>query len=230
MFAGDQKRRPLPVRSLVSLLGAMVALITAFAFPSATRIGYFKEAQTLAFKADLTASRAAQYIYAPEAPWRYDTDQLAAMSEIRSSTGAPIVQRILNVRNTPVMSKGEPLAWPTFARRAPIVALGSVVGMAEVSSSLRPLLTEVALVGLAAVLLAIGAYYAFAVLPLRVIDRSVQSLEQANDLFFAAAAKSWGDRFRVLMLGNTERKEIEMLSTEARPQSRNYHFPVCAAQ
>ena len=88
MVVGDQKRRPLPVRSLVSLLGATIALITTFAFPIGYGvIGYFKEAQTLAFKADLTASRAAQYIYAPGAPWRYDTDQLAAISEIRSSTG-----------------------------------------------------------------------------------------------------------------------------------------------
>jgi len=182
MLAGDQKRRPLPVRSLVSLLGAAVALITAFAFPLGYGvIGYFKEAQTLAFKADLTASRAAQYIYAPDAPWRYDTDQLAAISEISSSTGAPIVQRIMDARDTPIMRKGEALAWPTFARRAPIVAAGSVVGIAEVSASLRPLLTEVALVGLAGLLLAAVAYYAFAVLPLEVIDRSLRSLEEANE-------------------------------------------------
>ena len=46
-----------------------------------------------------------------------------------------------------MMQKGEPLGWPTFARRAPIFAAGSMVGTAEVSASLRPLLTEVALVG-----------------------------------------------------------------------------------
>ena len=38
----------------------------------------------------------AQYIYAPDAPWKYDTDQLAAISEIRTTTAAPIVQRILD--------------------------------------------------------------------------------------------------------------------------------------
>src|SRR2546430_2155327 len=100
MLAAAWKRvRSVPVRSLVSLLGAVVALITALAIPIGYGvIGYFKEAQTLTFKAELTAARAAQYIYAPEAPWRYDTDQLAAISEIRSVTGAPILQRILDVR------------------------------------------------------------------------------------------------------------------------------------
>jgi diguanylate cyclase (GGDEF)-like protein len=185
MLAAHWKRaRLLPVRSLVSLLGATVAFITAFAAPVGYGvIGYFKEADALAFKAELTASRAAQYIYAPEAPWRYDTDQLAAISEIRSSVGAPILQRLMDARGTPIMRKGEALPWPTFARGAPIVAAGSVVGRAEVSASLRPLLTEVGLVGLAALLLAVGAYHAFAVLPLKVIDRSLRSLELANERF-----------------------------------------------
>jgi diguanylate cyclase (GGDEF)-like protein len=168
----------------VGFLGAAVALVTALAFPIGYGlIGYFKEAKTLAFKADLTAAKAAQYIYAPEAPWRYDTDQLAAISEIRSSTGAPIVQRIMDAKGAPIMRKGDALPWPTFARRAPIVASGAVVGAAEVSASLRPLLEEVALAGLAALLLAVAVYYAFAVLPLKVIDRSLESLEETNDKF-----------------------------------------------
>jgi PAS domain-containing protein len=182
MLAGDQKRRPLPVRSLVRLLGAAVALVTALAFPIGYGvIGYLKEAETLAFMADLTAAQTAQSGYVPEAPRRDDTVQLAAIGEIRSSTRTPTVQRILDAHDTPLLTKGEPLAWPTFARRAPISAAGAVVGAAEVSASLRPLLSEVALVGLAALLLAVGVYYAFAAVPLGVIDRSLESLEEANE-------------------------------------------------
>ena len=44
------------------------------------------------------------------------------MSEIRTSTAAPIVQRILDAKGAPMMHKGDALAWPTFARAAPIVA------------------------------------------------------------------------------------------------------------
>src|SRR5262249_36258804 len=70
---------PLPVRNLVTLLGGIIAIVTALSAPIGYGIiGHLKEAQSLTYKSELTASRAAQYIYAPEAPWKYDTDQLAA--------------------------------------------------------------------------------------------------------------------------------------------------------
>src|SRR5882724_643942 len=114
-------RRPVQVRDLVTLLGGIIALVTALSIPIGYGvIGYFKEASALTYKAELSAARAAQYIYAPDAPWKYDTDQLAAMSEIRTITAAPIVQRILDSQGAIMMQKGDPLPWPTFARRAPI--------------------------------------------------------------------------------------------------------------
>jgi PAS domain-containing protein len=82
-----------------------------------------------------------------------------------------------------MMQRGKALAWPTFTRGAPIFASGAMVGTAEVSASLGPLLTEVAFVALGALVLAVAAYFAFAVLPLRVIDRTLCELRAANDKF-----------------------------------------------
>ena len=139
--------RPRSPRNLVSVLGAIVAVTTAVSIPIGyCIIGYLKEADALSYKAELTAMRAAQYIYAPDAPWRYDTDQLAAISEIRTPMAPPMHQRILDAKGQPMMHKGAELAWPTFARTAPIYAAGVPVGFAEVSASLRPLLREVLLV------------------------------------------------------------------------------------
>jgi diguanylate cyclase (GGDEF)-like protein len=178
-----QSVRPNSPRRLVSVLGAIVAVTTALSVPIGyCIIGYLKEADALTYKAELTAMRAAQYIYAPEAPWRYDTDQLAAISEIRTPTAAPIFQRILDMKGEPMLQKGAALAWPTFARSAPIFASNAPVGHAEVSASLRPLLAEVFLIAMGSLLLGIAAYLAFAVLPLRVVDRSFRKLEQTNEL------------------------------------------------
>ena len=178
-----QSLRPSSPRNLVSGLGAIVAVTTALSVPIGyCIIGYLKEADALTYKAELTAMRAAQYIYAPEAPWRYDTDQLAAISEIRTPTAAPIFQRILDMKGEPMLQKGAALAWPTFARSAPIFASNAPVGHAEVSASLRPLLAEVFLIAIGSLLLGIAAYLAFAVLPLRVVDRSFRELEQTNEL------------------------------------------------
>ena len=180
------RRRPAKhsqqVRNLVRLLGSVIALVLALSIPLGYGIiGYFKEGRTLTYKAELTAARAAQYIYAPEAPWRYDTDQLAAISEIRTSATAPIVQRILDMSGSAMMQKGDPLPSPTFARHAPIFAAGTPVGLAEVSASLRPLLAEVTSVGLGSIVLAIAVYFAFAYLPLGALDRMLAELKQREE-------------------------------------------------
>ena len=170
------------MRNLVRLLGSVIALVLAVSIPLGYGIiGYFKEGRTLTYKAELTAARAAQYIYAPEAPWRYDTDQLAAISEIRTSATAPIVQRILDMSGNAMMQKGDPLPSPTFARHAPIFAAGTPVGLAEVSASLRPLLAEVTSVGLGSIVLAIAVYFAFAYLPLGALDRMLAELKQREE-------------------------------------------------
>jgi len=177
-------KRSVQVRNLVTLLGLIIALVTALSIPIGYGIiGYFKEANALTYKAELSAARAAQYIYAPDAPWKYDTDQLAAMSEIRTTTAAPIVQRILDARGAIMMQKGDLLPWPTFARQAPIFAAGAKVGMVEVSASLRPLLTEVGSVGFGALVLAVAAYFAFTLLPLGALDRTLAELKTTNDKF-----------------------------------------------
>jgi diguanylate cyclase (GGDEF)-like protein len=175
---------PVPVRNLVTLLGGIIVVATALSIPIGYGIiGYLKEASALTYKAELSAARAAQYIYAPDAPWRYDTDQLGAMSEIRTPTAAPIVQRIVDAHGAAMMQKGDALPWPTFARRAPLFAAGAMVGSAEVSASLRPLLAEVASVGFGSLILAIAAYFAFTTLPLRALDRTLAQLEAANQKF-----------------------------------------------
>ncbi len=176
--------RALPVRDLVAMLGGIIAVVMAVSVPVGYGIiGYLKESDALTYKAELSAARAAQYIYAPEAPWRYDTDQLAAISEIRTATTAPMVQRILDKGGAIMMQKGDRLAWPTFVGQAPIFAAGTVVGTAEVEASMRPLLAEVASVGVGSLLLAVAAYFAFARLPLGALDRTLGALEAANARF-----------------------------------------------
>src|SRR5205085_2010526 len=82
-----------------------------------------------------------------------------------------------------MMQKGSALAWPTFVRGAPIIAAGSMVGTAEVSASLRPLLAEVAWVALGSLVLAVAAYFCFIVLPLGVLDRTLGALNETNAKF-----------------------------------------------
>ncbi len=180
---GPEGSRP-QVHDPMKLLGCVIAVVLALSIPIGYGIiGYFKEGDTLTYKAELTAARAAQYIYAPEAPWRYDTDQLAAISEIRTKASSPIMQRILDQDGAVMMRRGDLLGWPTFARHSPVMASGTQVGTAEVSASMRPLLMEVAFVALGSVILAVAGYFAFVRLPLGALDRTLGELETSYARF-----------------------------------------------
>ncbi|HWB46619.1 MAG TPA: PAS-domain containing protein [Hyphomicrobiaceae bacterium] len=174
----------MPVRRLVNLSGAFVALLTAFTFPIGYGvITYIKEADTLSFKAELTAARAARHVHSLEAPWRNAPDQLAAIGEVRAARGSPIAQRILDTRGKALLRTGPELTRPTLVRVAPIMAFGKQVGRAEVSASLAPLIGEVSLVAIGTLVLALAAYFAFALLPLKALDKTLGELEMANDRF-----------------------------------------------
>ena len=174
----------MPVRNLVTLLGCIIVLVTALSIPIGYGIiGYLKEASALTYKAELSAARAAQYIYAPDAPWKYDTDQLAAMSEIRTTTAAPIVQRILDQHGAVMAQKGDALP----GRRLPGVRRYSPPAPWSARRRCRPACARCwrrwprSVCG--SLVLAVAAYFAFTLLPLRALDRTLAELEAANDKF-----------------------------------------------
>ena len=82
-----------------------------------------------------------------------------------------------------VLEQGEPPAAPTYSRSAPILVDGKEVGRAVVIASLRPLLSEAGLIALATLTLGLAAYFAFAILPLKVLHRSLGDLGRANARF-----------------------------------------------
>lgn len=173
--------RSMSVRRLVNLLGAIVALVTAILIPVGYGlIGYVKEAEGLAFKAELSSDRAAQYIYSNNKLWQYQATRLENVIALPGEGWDRVVQRIFDVKGDLILQKGDTLAFPTFTRSSPIMVADAAIGRVEVEESLRPLVTEVSLVALATIALGFMAYFAFAVVPLRTLDRTLGKLETAN--------------------------------------------------
>jgi diguanylate cyclase (GGDEF)-like protein len=176
--------RSVSVRRLVGTLGALLALATALVIPIGYGIiDYWKDSETLAYKADLSAARAATFILGGHADWRADADRLRAAVDMRGRNSGPVAQRITDSKGTTVLETGDAPASPTYSRVAPITVHGIVVGWAEMVDSLRPLLIKVALIALASLSLGIAAYFMFATLPLKLLDRSLSELERANARF-----------------------------------------------
>ncbi|KAB2936954.1 PAS-domain containing protein, partial [Hyphomicrobium sp.] len=171
-----------PVRRLVGLLGAIVAVITALALPVGYGIiQYIKEAQTLAAKTDLTAFRAARFIQSSGSGWPGDLERLVEAIQVQSPPDRIVIQRIYDANDAPVAVRGVSAPSPTFSREVAIIVDGAKIGRAEVTGSLRPLLQEIGAVGLVGIGFGIAAYLAFAVLPLRALDRSLGELKEANE-------------------------------------------------
>ncbi len=141
---------------------------------------YFNKAGVAQYKADLGAAPIAQYIYAHNALWQYQELRLAELLEVIDRTGEAIHKRIVDSSGKTVLDEGPDLAAPTLTRSAPIVVSGTTVGRIEIATSMQRLLIETALVSILSGLLGYAVFFALRILPLRVLDRTLDDLAVAN--------------------------------------------------
>ena len=176
--------RALPVRKLIMLLGALVAVITAVCPPIAYAInGYWKQHSWVIYRSEMTVSRAARFIREHRADWQTNSERAALALAIYSQSPRLLGQRLLSTEGSVVADRGETLPAPTMRLVAPVVDDGSIRAFVETTATLRPLLIETALLALVSLGLGVAAYFAFTILPLRALDRSLGKLEITNARF-----------------------------------------------
>ena len=198
------------VRNLVSGIGLLVAVTTTLVIPTGYFLtSYFNKAGITQYQADLGAAPISQYIYSHNALWQYQELRLAGLLAIVDRTGEPVRKRIIDSSGKTVLAEGPEVAAPTLTRNAPIVVSGTTVGRVEISTSLQRLLMETALASILSGLLGCAAFFALRILPLRVLDRTLDNLAAANRMI--------EDRNRLLRRQNEKMKAKE---TELREQNR----------
>jgi len=175
------------LRTLVSAIGFCVAITTAISIPAGyLLVGYSNIADTTAFKARLNAGRLAKYIYTHDSLWQYQRVRLAELIEIHEANEDPVRQRVFDARNNLVLEEGPVLASPVLTRSASIIVAGAPVGRVEVHNSLREVAEKAAFVAAFSCLLGFGMFFAVRVFPLRVLDRTLAALGEANAAVQAA--------------------------------------------
>ena len=169
------------LRKLVSAIGLTVAITAAVATPSVYFIHDYVDATAhMTFKARLNAARVAQYIYTHGDMWQYQQLRLTELIQLPEAGAQPIRQKIYDQANRLVLEEGGPLQAPTTSRSVPIVVAGSTVGVFVVEESLRETLYETWLVAFVCSLIGFGAYLALRTFPLRVLDRTLGELHDAQ--------------------------------------------------
>ncbi len=171
------------IRRLIGIIGLVVALATATAIPVGYAVtGYFHESAALGFKARLNAGRVAKYVYAQGSLWRFHRVRLAELIEIEEANEQDRVrQRIYAAPERLVLDDQFVLAWPTFARSAPIVVSGTQVGRIEVEASARPLIVRTGIVAIFGLALAGLSFFLLCRFPLRILDRTMAALERRDE-------------------------------------------------
>jgi diguanylate cyclase (GGDEF)-like protein len=179
--------KPVSLRTLVSAIGFCVAITTAISIPAGyLLVGYSNIADTTAFKARLNAGRLAKYIYTHDSLWQYQRVRLAEVIEIPEAEEGPVRQRVFDPRDDLLLEEGPVLASPVLTRGALIIVAGTPVGRLEVDYSLRDIVEKAAIAAAFSCFLGFGMFFAVRVFPLRVLDRTLEALGEANAAVQAA--------------------------------------------
>lgn len=176
----------LSLRRLVSVIGLVVAIITAVSIPLVyLAVGYTNASSLLDFKARLSASHVARYADGHSTYWQYQSVLLSELFD-KTETGKDTRKRITDSSGKVVLERGPDLAGPILTRGAPITVAGSDIGRVEIGVSLRTMLRETAIVTFFSLLLGLAMFFAACVFPLRVLDKTLGTLQRTNDRFDAA--------------------------------------------
>jgi len=181
----------LSLRSLITGIGACVAVTTAVSVPLGYGvIGYWADADQLSLRADISAQRVSRYVYQHGSMWPFHHVRLAELIQFTDGKSSAIRQRIVTAQGQPVLSEDVALATPTMMRSAPIVEGGTIVGHLEVEASARPLIIATAWVALLSTLLGTMVYFSIRIFPIRVLDRTLAELgNKAAELEHAQLAQ-----------------------------------------
>ncbi|HRK25340.1 MAG TPA: EAL domain-containing protein, partial [Beijerinckiaceae bacterium] len=138
--------------------------------------------QSLAFKARISAGRAAKYILRNLEMWEFHAMRLTEVIEYPGIDATAVRQSILTKDGRVVMAESAELEWPVISHREPLVVGGQPIGTLLIETSARPTLNHAILVTLAAFVLAVVSFFALHRWPLRMLDRAISRLkaEQAR--------------------------------------------------
>ena len=172
----------LPVRRIITFIGTFVTMAIAIGGPLGFGvITYLNEAEALSRQADLNAAYVSKHAYQSGPMWSFETARLQELVEANKVRSTTNQHRILTTEGKVVLDDAPALAHPVMVRSAPIIFHGKVVGTVEVFTSMARTVTATCLVAILSIALGFAAYYPVKVLPIKLLDETVDELEAKAD-------------------------------------------------
>jgi len=168
-------------RSL-TIIAAVAACVVALLPPLLFFVfGYQSQHAILTTEAEINARLVTQLINANPELWQTETPRLETLLAHRLRDGEMEWRAVHDAKGDLVAEVHDPIHPPFVSHRVEVHDSGTPAGTLTIARSLRPLLARSALVATLSLLLAVAAYVAVKIYPLRALHRALQSLLQERE-------------------------------------------------
>lgn len=159
--------------------GVALLVILALALPVLYFVnGWEMENEHLRTETKILAGQTSSLINRNPDMWKYETIRLDGLIEKHCEDDRVESVRILDLDGNVVTQKVERSDWPRMTRSHPLMDSGLIVGAFEESASLRPLLIETTLLGLAGSGIALLLFFLFRVYPVSALRTALDMLSR----------------------------------------------------
>jgi signal transduction histidine kinase len=165
------------VRLLALTLGTLITIAVPAGFGLQT---YFDDSRTRQFQAKLMAERVSQYVYVQGPLWRFTSHKVTELISFAMLPDDAARAVVSDAAGTVVVSLGEAVPGPRYSVREPIVLRAETFGYVTLEASLNPVLASLGMFALIGAALGISVYASVHILPLRVLHRTMESLDAAQ--------------------------------------------------
>jgi two-component system, sensor histidine kinase and response regulator len=168
--------------SKVTAIAAIVACAVALLLPGIYfTIAYQSQRAILDTEAQINAHLVTQIVNANPELWDVQKQRLEHLLAMRPRDGHPELRTIYDLNGRMVAASRDRLNPPLVLASSDVHDAGTAVGRIEIARSMRPLILNTALIALFALALAVGAYLALKLIPLKALHEALDSLLQEKE-------------------------------------------------
>lgn len=167
---------------LLTIVAVVLAGIILLGLPLGFfAVGYRSQQHEIRTEAHINARLASVLIHSNPALWEFEQVRLETLLSNRPDGKVAERRAVHRADGKLVAQSADALPSPLLATQANVYDAGRVVGTLRIARSLRPLLEDVALVALGAMLLAVAVFAAMRTMPLRALRNAVDLLVQERE-------------------------------------------------
>jgi signal transduction histidine kinase len=167
------------IPQFIERFGGFLLVILAVALPAVYFVnGWELQSEHLRTETEIYARQVSSLINRNPDMWKYETIRLEGLLAKYPEDLRVASIRVLDLEGALVMQREERLSWPRMTRSHPLMDSGVIVGFLEESATLRPLIVETTLLGLAGLGISLLLFLLFRVYPISALRNALDMLSR----------------------------------------------------